>query len=163
MAVTIRGSGQVPVQIVTATLTSAFTFASTAPSWVDITGLSVTITPSNSLNRILVMFNIHGTTPNLGYVAINRNGTFIGIGDVSSNRVRTTVGNLNQAGGANQYFNFGMNFLDSPSTTSAVTYKLQGACETSNTVFVNRTNSDVDSNTGSRAISTITVMEIAYA
>ena len=50
-------------------------------------------------------------------------------------------------------------YLDSPATTSAITYKLQAANPTgSSTCYINRTSFD---QTNSRSTSTITVMEIS--
>ena len=53
-----------------------------------------------------------------------------------------------------------MTFLDSPSTTSATTYKLQGQV-LSGGFRVNKTRYDTDNGNASRGISTITAMEIA--
>ena len=55
-------------------------------------------------------------------------------------------------------------FLDSPSTTSATTYKVQW-CQTyggsSDGFYLNRSQQDTDSNDRGRAASSITVMEVA--
>jgi hypothetical protein len=58
--------------------------------------------------------------------------------------------------GANHF-----HFLDSPSTTSATTYKVQGGVINSSTMYIGRVQYDVDNNNASRVPSTITVMEIA--
>ena len=55
--------------------------------------------------------------------------------------------------------NYALQFLDSPSTTSATTYKIQTRV-TAGTGYVNRTVTDTDSGVYPRGISTITVMEI---
>ena len=53
-------------------------------------------------------------------------------------------------------------FLDSPSTTSAVTYKLQMQCGAGGgDVFLNRGGSDYNQTDRARAASSITVMEIS--
>ena len=55
-----------------------------------------------------------------------------------------------------------IHFLDSPNTTSAITYKLQGSVLTgSATFYIGRTMYDVDNANASRVPSTITVTEIA--
>ena len=51
-------------------------------------------------------------------------------------------------------------YLDSPSTTSATTYKIQGN-NNGNTCYLNRTNADTDNSSWGRFISTFTLMEIA--
>lgn len=135
---------------------------STAPGavWTDITGLSIAITPSSASNRIMIFFSVHGTTGNLSYVRIVRNSTAIGIGETSGSRISCSVGNFSQTGDGNRSFEWGTNFLDSPATTSSVTYKLQVLCETSNTFYLNRSANDQNNTVGFRPISQITVMEI---
>jgi hypothetical protein len=162
MAVTIRGSGQVPVQIQSVVKSDTFTMASA--TFTDITGLSVNITPTSASNRILVLANVNhvGTTlTSASGIRLMRDSTAIGIGDTAGSRPRTS--------GGESYGNYGVTltgdaimFLDSPATTSSVTYKIQISVYGS-TAYVNR--SAVDSNDPAyyRSISSITVMEIAYA
>jgi len=55
-------------------------------------------------------------------------------------------------------------FLDSPNTTSSVTYKLQIFNSAGTTTYVNRSQNDRDTSLyDGRVASTITVMEVAYA
>ena len=54
-----------------------------------------------------------------------------------------------------------IHFLDSPSTTSSITYKVQYSNEEGATIHVNRTGNDTDASKYPRAISTITVMEVS--
>lgn len=135
---------------------------STAPGavWTDITGLSVAITPSSASNRIMIFFSVHGNTTNLSYVRLVRDSTAIGVGETSGSRVSCTVGNFSETGDGNRSFEWGTNFLDSPATTSSITYKLQVLCETSNTFFLNRSRNDQNNTVGFRPISQITVMEV---
>ena len=55
----------------------------------------------------------------------------------------------------------GGNYLDSPSTTSAVTYQVQAVQPVSGTIYINRALDDVDDETRVRTVSTITLMEVA--
>jgi hypothetical protein len=55
----------------------------------------------------------------------------------------------------------GINFLDSPATTSATTYKIQVRGNVASTVAVNRSVNDADAATSARTASSITVMEVA--
>jgi hypothetical protein len=161
MAVTIRGSGQVPVQIVQTVKTD--TFSSTSTTYVDITGMSVTITPTNTLNKIFINFCISGGAGSMGIFQIVRNSTPIAIGDLSGTKPQSTTLPQQWAGGnGDRGFSAVMTWLDSPSTTSAVTYKLQGYGD-AGTWYLNRTASDANAIFGPRAVSSITVMEIAYA
>ena len=50
-------------------------------------------------------------------------------------------------------------FLDSPSTTSSITYKIQGLTQ-GGTLWINRDENDPDSTDRSRTVSSITLMEI---
>jgi len=54
-----------------------------------------------------------------------------------------------------------MHHLDSPATTSSVTYKVQIQTQGSGSVYINRITTDTDASTNARAVSSFTVMEIA--
>jgi hypothetical protein len=54
----------------------------------------------------------------------------------------------------------GTTILDSPSSTSALTYKVQYKVSTPGTVYLNRTANDGDTATYIRGISTITLIEV---
>lgn len=148
------------LQVIQTVKTDTFTTTTSGTTFVDITGMSVSITPSSSSNKVMVFFSVHGATSNLSYVRLIRNSTAIGIGETSGNRISCTVGNFNLGGDGNTSFEWGTNYLDSPATTSSVTYKLQVLNETTNTFCFNRTTLDQNSAAGFRPISQITVMEI---
>jgi hypothetical protein len=160
-----RGSGAI-LQVVQATKTD--TASVTGGTFADV-GLSASITPSSSSNKILVLVqaNIGGS---LGYSRkgrLMRNSTAIHIGDSGGNRPQATAEeNGSYAGNAD--YNSGqviMNFLDSPSTTSATTYKVQYASYGSNLVYINRSGRDLDGGAGggydARTASSILLMEVA--
>jgi hypothetical protein len=160
MAVTINGSGQVPVQIVQTTKTDTFT-ASLSGTYADITGMSVNITPTNSSNRILVMVNL-GTVAasNNGAIQLVRNSTPIAIGDAATSRTQATMADINSSGANGGPMSFA--FLDSPATTSATTYKVQiWAGVSATNVYVNFGSQDSANAFRFRTASTITVMEIS--
>jgi len=137
------------------------TFSTNSASYVDVTGLSVSITPSSASNRILVTFHIHGAYTNIGMCQLVRNSTAIALGDAAGSRQQGTVGALHNSGDPNAMWVFSMTFLDSPATTSATTYKLQVRGESAtNPIVVNRSVSDANTPTGLRGISSITVMEV---
>jgi hypothetical protein len=139
------------------------TFTSTSTSYVDV-GLSVSITPSTTSSKILVMANIMaGSTPYNVLVAWRfvRDSTAIGLGNSTSGYTQTTMGNMRDSFDANSAFCVPMQYLDSPGLTSAITYKVQAFCE-SGTFRLNGSGNDTGSIIWStRGISTITVMEIA--
>jgi hypothetical protein len=147
------------LQVVQTVKTDTYS-AAPGNSWVDITGLSVSITPSSASNKVMIFLSVHGSTGNLSYIRLLRDSTAVGVGETSGSRVSCTVGNFSHAGDTNRCYEWGTNFLDSPATTSAITYKLQVFCETSNTFFLNRSTGDQNNVVGFRPISQITAMEI---
>lgn len=111
-------------QVVTATTTSS-TSATGGAGWVDVTGLSVTITPTLSTSKILVVtsFGIIGsngsTNYGSGYVALLRGSTTLQQQLAGEYYPSGTLGN--QA----NYLVYTVQYVDSPATTSATTYKMQ--------------------------------------
>tara|TARA_B100000212_G_C27142808_1_gene434098 strand:+ start:75 stop:617 length:543 start_codon:yes stop_codon:yes gene_type:complete len=137
---------------------------STAASFADISGISVTITPSSTSNKILVFPDLAlGSSDMEGYHCVwrlLRGSTPIGVSTSATTANLTGTGGLNIHPTAGNAYNFGTSkmFLDSPSTTSATTYKCQWSANDSNaTLFLNRRGG----NTEPGGISTITVMEVA--
>lgn len=137
------------------------TFSTSSTSDVDVTGFSVSITPSSSSNKVLVMVNLALSSQSVFvYGILKRGSTQIGEADAASNRLRPTFQSFNTNEGVVEHQNF--TFLDSPNTTSATTYKMQIRCATAGNATVNK--SYRDSNTTDydpRVSSTITVMEVA--
>ena len=140
-------------------------FSTTATSDTDITGLSVSITPSSTSSKILVTSNISGFSHNGlgGGFCIKRDSTKIGLADTSGSRTRTSFsGDLytgDAAGTGQMHFNSVACFLDSPSSTSALTYKITAQCN-GNTLNINHEETDSDNNDTTRCVSHITVMEV---
>jgi hypothetical protein len=159
MAVTINGSGQVPVQVISTTKTDTFT--SSSDVWTDITGLSVSITPTSASNRILIIANYTGNNQS-GYSwgRLVRGSTAICIADAAGSRQQATTSNFYQPN-VDRSLNSSVCFLDSPATTSATTYKIQIINQTGYTTYINRTNGDSDVTAYGRFTSQITVMEIS--
>lgn len=92
---------------------------------------------------------------------VQRNGTDIAVGNAEGSRRQDSFGSCDTNGND---FTLGspFTFLDSPATTSAVTYQvLINAGDGSGTMFINRPSSDGDNNNGSRTSSTVVLMEIA--
>jgi hypothetical protein len=150
------------LQVVSTTKTDTFTTTST--SFTDITGLSVSITPTSATSKILVMYNFQASATSGEYTAgfrLMRDSTAICLGVAASNRFAATNYNRSVSSVADQSWAMTMNFLDSPATTSATTYKVQAREGSGGTVAVGRTVSDSDSSVIARFPSTITVMEIA--
>ena len=143
-------AGQV-IQVVQTFKSNSFTSSST--SYVDITDLSVTITPSSASNKILVLIAISPSASDDSLFQLLRGATVIGSSTGQTNNAFAYI----SATFNNTAIPIGIHFLDSPSTTSATTYKIQGKCHAGGQQFVlNKRNGD--STFG--ASSTITVMEV---
>ena len=138
-------------------------FSTTSTSYVDITGMSVSITPSSASNKILVFVFLgnlvsDGSTP---FVKLFRGATEIGSGSGANGILGQTY-----SGGASEGEHYFGNVpslgcvLDSPATTSSTTYKIQIKNYSAGTSYINRNISDVTAYSG-RTASSITVMEIA--
>ena len=129
----------------------------------DISGLSVSITPTSSSNKILVTFSVQfgvGSTGTPVGMRLERDGTGIGIADASGSRMRGTVAEQTTYSNANNTVRLATSqFLDSPSTTSSVTYNV--AIHSSNTWYINRSEEFETSNNHSVGTSFITAMEVA--
>jgi hypothetical protein len=142
------------------------TWTTTSTSFSNVTGLSVTITPSATTSKILVMVDIStGPIPGYGSLAFrfDRNGTTLPyIGDAAGVRPRAMgVGYPGDNAGNAPMLGITKIYLDSPSSTSALTYTLQAAGSTATPGWINRT--DADRNTSgydARTASSITVMEV---
>ena len=124
------------LQVVQTQLTSIQSFSTTSYSWATVTGASVSITPTSSTNKILVMFSAQAQTYTPApyyatYLRITRNGTAVGVGGGSGLQTGTFTSSMS---GQYNAASVSQIFLDSPATTSAITYQLQVTGESSTTV-----------------------------
>lgn len=130
-------------------------FTTTSTSFTDVTGLSASITPSSSSNKVLVtasfcssqgtnsavnMFNLVRGSTTLGQPAVNKTFT----------STRTQYTNL-----SDNIDTVHLQFLDSPSSTSATTYKIQAKCNGGTLIMGTRSSDDAEQ------ISIITLMEVS--
>ncbi len=154
------------VQMQQTDLLSVWSASSATP--VDVTGLAVTITPTSASSKILIFvsMNIGVQDDNYLYALLYRNNTVVGNGTgASGSRVncfltvtQTALGEPNRW----RIHNVNRQFLDSPATTSAITYKIQLASPyLTGTMYLNRQYNDTDSSLVQRPGSCISAMEIA--
>ena len=117
----LRGAFRI-LQVASVFKADAFSFTST--SYIDVTGLSVSITPREATSQIICMGQINTGTSAAEYVTVQlvRGSTAIGNGTggttynaISSNAFQSNTG----------MWTTPIMFVDSPATTSATTYKLQ--------------------------------------
>lgn len=152
------------LQVVSTTFSSTQAFVGTS-GWQDISTLSVSITPTSATSKILLLGSVAVDGSNNTYLRFMRNSTAIGIGDTAGGNYRVTMGNGfvgSWSGNANQFVMFSNFHLDSPATTSAITYKIQVVADSgsgSGTCYINY--SADETGPAGRPISTITAMEIA--
>ena len=126
--------------------------------YVDITGLSVTITPTRSDSKILVKAVIYNSNANaVNFFRLLRGSTFI------EQPSGTSSSGASYNAHAFAYYNADnwqdstiIEILDSPGTDSATTYKVQGGV-TSSTLTVNK----FYGTSNYYGISTITAMEVS--
>lgn len=147
------------LQVVSTTKTDTFSMSST--TFGDVTGLSVSITPTSSTSKILVISNLNwGSSANdINSARLLRDSTVISAGNSASNRSPSFAGM--RTASADNIETVSVTFLDNPATTSATTYKVQVRVGSADTVYVNRTATDTDVSAFPRAVSSITVMEIS--
>ena len=158
------GAGAV-LQVVSTTKTDTFS-SSSFNTWVDVTGLSVSITPASASSKILVLATVvySGSSLSTGLMLrCLRGATEIGSGAAAGSR-STGFAGTEEIGnsGIYQTFSAPFNYLDSPSSTSSTTYKIQlNLIDNYGFAAINRSGVDNDGSTYPRTSSTITVMEIA--
>ena len=162
---TQSGFGKV-AQVLSTTLSSTVSISSSSTStFVDISGLSVNITPTSTSSKILIFYVVHAAADTGSrHIRLMRDSTAISIGDAAgSSQIRSTS-SARPSNPVYDYdtFNMAGQFLDSPSSSSQLTYKMQATLGAtySGTFYVNRARTVVDADYSPVLPSSITVMEI---
>ena len=135
------GGGGGIVQIKQTVKTDEFS-ATTQDSFFDVTGINVSITPTSSTSKILIVINLEVSAPNeLCIFRLLRGSTVINVSTVG-----TSINGFGMVDGE-AYGNNNRSteditctFLDSPATTSSTTYKVQCRKNGSGTMRLNRRN-----------------------
>ena len=161
------GVGGGIIQVKSVTKTDAFSHDT--ETFTDVTDVTVTISPTRSDSKILVMYNgcaSMESTNRMGHIRIVRvvGGTTtstIYVGDQGeSNQARAS----SSVASSQNYFlqAFSGTFMDAPATTSAVTYKMQVAAgDASYTVNIGKDHENSNEFSRGRVPTSITVMEIS--
>ncbi len=164
--VTGAGGGKL-LQVVSTPVTAAATITSTSTSdFADMTGVSASITPASTSSKILVLVNcFFAASTGTVHFRLLRDSTAIRIGDAGgSNQIRSSIAKR-VVGTLYTYYqdSFSISAVDSPSTTSAVTYKLQGTLGAtySGSIYLNKGNGDLNQDYASRGATNITLIEIS--
>ena len=156
------------LQVSQAVKTDTQSLASSATP-VDITGLSITMTPGSSSSKFYITGKVvMGETPQSQHMLhIDVNGTTVGQPSTSGSRALAHSGKAYMINdGQYTVSPCPIDFLVDASNANAHTIKLQFSqpdvtSGTSKTIYINRSRTDPDAQgSGSRFISTLTVMEI---
>tara|TARA_B100000287_G_C20419472_1_gene696922 strand:+ start:20 stop:595 length:576 start_codon:yes stop_codon:yes gene_type:complete len=130
------------------------------------TGLTLAITPSATSSKILCMFYVTASGENNSYCAFKmfRDSTEIGSSTVTGTGLECFAGATfdNDDNSTYGVTTIPMIFLDSPSTTSSVTYKVQASpmrTSSDKTIYINRSYNLGDDNQF-RAVSNVILMEV---
>lgn len=140
------------------------TFSMSGNTFTDVTGISQAITPSSTSSKILVIIQLT-TSSSTDYgagVRLVRGSTTVYVGDSAGNRypVSAPVNGISSNGNYNVATTT-ISYLDSPSTTSSTTYKVEARAGASGSLFyLNRSSNDANDPTVPRGASSITLMEI---
>ena len=156
------------LQVVSTTKSDTFSASVAAGGNSAVTGLSASITPSSTSSKILIHCVLGAAANNDGKnqvgLAIYDGSAFVDIAPSSGSRTSVTTGGQTSGTGATNSVTMpSLMLLDSPSTTSSITYSAYVINPRSGTqtLYVNRTEVDSDVATSVRAVSTITLMEVA--
>ena len=146
----------------------------TANEYTDVTGLSLTITPLSTNSTILLQYHLDqmsNSDMDGGFNFNSRilrtvNSTDTALADTEGNRTAgLSAGWLNYRVNAWSTTTWGSSYLDEPSTTSQITYKVQVTSSYTsggNTIYINRvSNNDANGASYLRGVSYISAMEIA--
>ena len=156
------GAGGKILQVVQATKTDTFS-ESVGQGAESSQPFTASITPSSSSNKVLIRVVANGalsTTHGWG-ATLKKGSDDLFVGDADSNRHRITTGSSGQ--NTTSLRPLVMEYLDSPSTTSSVTYgfTMSHAENGTLTVYLNRPDYDTDATYILRSASSITLMEVA--
>jgi hypothetical protein len=149
------------IQVVSTTKTDPFSISGS--TYEPITGLTATITPKSTSNKILVTASVvcsQDVGANNGFIQLVRGATAIGTGTAAGNR--RAAGFAVNASAEGYPATGTLEFLDSPASTSELTYGVQiSAHSGAGFMFVNRSDADTNDTFQARYSSTITVMEVS--
>jgi hypothetical protein len=156
------------LQVVSTTKSDTFSASVVAGTTTEFTGLTATITPRSTSSKIMVMVQLAGHVNTAGseqqlQFILKRGATAIGVGDAAGSRKRATLWSSGSSALDTIGYSGTIVYLDSPSTTSSTTYgvDLGHGSSSTKTIVMNRTTTDGDNTREARAVSTITLIEVA--
>ena len=162
----LAGDGGGIIQIVQTIKTDTTTFAGNQ-TFVDVSGMSATITPQSSNSKILIHVSLGRVGKDVSNhrvcaFRILRGATPVGVANAVGSRLQANfvahdINDDNYAKGISYHV------MDSPATTSATTYKIQASTQLGNTWVLNRTGGNVNGADAqhTRTSSVLTLMEVS--
>ncbi len=148
-------------------------WSSTSTGWLDIGGTDqsgsgsvwcIKITPSATSSKILIdaITSVHQGVNDIASVKLMRGSTDIGVADANGNNTRAGMGFYDYpTSDYGLYGNGTIRFLDSPNTTSELTYQLKVYTYSTDTTYVNRGVTLLDNSNVPVTASYLTAMEIS--
>ena len=158
------------IQVVEALKTDRYTESVTARLYSsDVTGLSVTITPTSSTSKLLIIASVSASNSQSAYrwaFGIFRDGSLSSLaGDAVGSQTSTTIGRIGQPTDTAALETRGFTGAVDAGSTGATTFsiRLLNVEGTTGNMYVNRSSAGTDANYITNAASSLVVMEIAGA
>ena len=146
------------------------TFSLTNTSFTDVTGMSVTFTPTDASNTLIVMCSlmVSKATGSRGWFFAVTDGSDVPLvqGDADGVRIRAVDYQGHQAADESNSVAYiterrDFSFTYAPGSAASLTVKLRAACQGSNALYINRNVADGNATAYGRGVSSLTVIEVA--
>ena len=140
------------------------TYSTNSQTYGDV--ITCAITPASTSNKIICIYKIGLSTANGGYsgaARLVRDSTAIYVGNAAGNRIQASSHFVADSDGIGnvKIFDQAGTFMDSPSTTSAITYRLQFRSDYSGTyVYAGQSKQDSDNTYRGRVPTSLLLMEV---
>ena len=126
--------------------------------------VEVAIQPAHVNNKVLVsvfMVGFNDDDSESYHFRLTRGGTAIAVGAADGSRTQSTFTVGSYGGGSLPWRHPSIEYLDSPATTSSITYALQGLRGSAGTFYFGRNDTDADLAETGRCPTIITAKEVA--
>jgi len=140
------------------------TYSTTSQTFSDT--VTCAITPAATTSKIICIYKIGCSTASQGYggaVRLARDSTAIYVGAAAGSRIQASSHFIADSDGIGnvKIFDQAGTFMDSPSTTSAITYRLQFRTDYAGvTVYAGRSDNDYDATYRGRVPTSLLLMEV---
>ena len=145
--------------------TSSSSLSNGGNSYTDLGNLTLNITPASTNNKILILAHVCGSqgsnsTQYALFFKVLRDSTGLtGVADAAGNNPAGFAFSPKESYSQDGMMSTAFTYVDSPSTTSQITYKVQGACRSPAAWSYNRSYRDYSGR--AKGVSTLTLLELA--